>query len=130
MADKTIFAVDDEQDNLTFISAVIAEAGYQAETFTDGTVALEKMKAAPPAMVFLDVQMPAINGFQVLEAIRGTEALASTPVVFLSAIGALTGEEYDVDTIEARYGVRPDGFLSKPIDAEKISAEIQRFLGQ
>jgi CheY-like chemotaxis protein len=130
MPEGTIFAIDDEQDNLTFISAVISDAGYRAETSTDGATALDKMKASPPVLVFLDVQMPGMNGFQVLEAIRSAEALAGTPVVFLSAIGAVTGEDYDVDTIEARYGVRPDGFLPKPIDAERIVAEIRRLLGK
>jgi CheY-like chemotaxis protein len=125
----TIFAIDDEPDNLTFLEAIIAEAGCEAETISDPTTAIDRMRANLPALVFLDVQMPGLNGFQVLRAMRAEPALAEVPVVLLSAIGAVTGVEYDEDLIEQKYGVRPDGFLAKPISPDGVKAELAKVTG-
>ncbi len=129
MAKPTIFVIDDEQDNLEFISAIIEEAGHTAATFVDGNAALEHMRDTQPALVFLDVQMPKINGFQVLKSIRNQKELTETPVVMLSAIGAVTGEDFDPDLIESKYGVRPDAFIAKPIEPDKVTNQIRAILG-
>jgi CheY-like chemotaxis protein len=85
------------------------------------------MQAEIPEMVFLDVQMPHMNGFQVLKAIRETDSLAKVPVVLLSAISAVTGNSYDPGKIQAQYGVRPDAFVSKPIKPEGVLEQLARF---
>jgi len=115
MAEAMVFVIDDEFENLAFMEEIIGSAGYGVETFTDGNEALEKMKVSAPGMIFLDVQMPIINGFQVLKAVREIKGLEDVPVVLLSAISSVTGRDHDPDTIEARYGVRPSAFVPKPI---------------
>lgn len=127
MAPGRVFVVDDEPDNLDFLTEIITAAGYEVEAALDGSSAIDRMREAPPDLAFLDIQMPRMNGFQVLKVIRETESLANVPVVFLSAIGAVTGEEYDSGKIEARYGVRPDAFVSKPIRPDEILAQLERF---
>ena len=128
MASGTVFVVDDEPDSLTYVTEIVTGAGYPVEAVSDASEAVEKMKAAPPAMVFLDVQMPRMNGFQVLKAMREAAPLADVPVVLLSAMGAVTGEDYDPEKIHDQYGVRPDAFLSKPVDPEAVLGELNRFL--
>ncbi len=128
MARGKVFIVDDDPDNLAYFSHLVTEAGYGVETHSDGSEALARMRAEPPAMVFLDVQMPHMNGFQVLKAIRESEDLAEVPVVLLSAIGAVTGEEYDAEKIESRYGVRPDAFMPKTIDPQVVQEQLSRFI--
>jgi len=129
MARGTVYVVDDEEDNLVYLTAVITEGGYPVEAVSDPAAALDKMRTLPPHLVFLDIQMPGMNGFQALKAIREMEGLADVPVVFLSAIGAVTGEEYDPAKIQERYGVRPDAFISKPIEPSAVVAQLERFLG-
>ena len=128
MAQQRVFILDDEADNLAFLGAIIEDAGYAVESEQEGAAALDRMDAAPPDLVFLDVQMPGMNGFQVLKAMRSREPLADVPVVLLSAIGAVTGEEYDPDTIEERYGVRPDAFMPKPIEPDRVDEMLHHFL--
>ena len=70
MDQATIFVVDDEFEILAFMEQIITEAGHRVETFTDGNEAIGKMHETSPDMVFLDVQMPGINGFQTLKALR------------------------------------------------------------
>ena len=70
MSQAKVYVIDDEFETLAFMEQVITEAGHQVETFTDGNQAVEQMKTLAPDMVFLDLQMPGINGFQVLKAMR------------------------------------------------------------
>lgn len=128
MAHGKVFVIDDEDDNLAYLIEIITAAGYQVEAFSDGSEAVTKIQAVSPDMVFLDVQMPHMNGFQVLKAIRNIESLAEIPVVLLSAISAVTGDDYDPDTIQARYGVRPDAFVSKPVRPETVREQLAKFI--
>ncbi len=129
MSQAKVFVIDDEFETLAFMEKVITEAGYRVETFTDGNEAVEKMKAIPPDMVFLDLQMPTVNGFQVLRAIRQVRRCADLPVVLLSGLSAITGSEYCPETLEARYGVRPDAFVSKPVLPDAVEEQLQTFIG-
>lgn len=128
MACGKVLIIDDDDDSLAYLSSIVGEAGYVVETLSDGSKALARMQVEPPDMVFLDIQMPRMNGFQVLKVIREAESLAEIPVVFLSAISSVTGEGYDPDTIQARYGVRPDGFMSKTIEPKAVREQLAAFV--
>jgi CheY-like chemotaxis protein len=128
MALGKVLIVDDDKDNLAYLASIVGEAGYSVETLIDGTEAVTRMQAEPPDMVFLDIQMPYINGFQVLKTIRETESLSEIPVVFLSAIGSVTGEDYDPDKIQAQYGVRPDAFMPKTIEPSMVREQLDTFV--
>ena len=79
-------------------------------------------------VVISDIQMPHMNGFQVLKAIRDEESLAEIPVVFLSAISSVTGENYNPDKIQAQYGVRPDAFMPKMIEPKAVRQQLDAFV--
>ena len=129
MACGRVLIVDDDDDSLAYLSNIVGEAGYEVETLSDSSEAVPRMQAAPPDLVFLDIQMPRTNGFQVLKAIRETEGLTETPVVFLSAISSVTGEGYDPDKIQAQYGVRPDAFMPKTIEPDAVREQLAAFVG-
>ena len=128
MSRAKIFVIDDEFETLAFMEMVIVEAGHQVETFTDGNEAIREMQKVPPDMVFLDLQMPTINGFQVLRDIRQVGRFDDVPVVLMSAISAVTGSEYCPETLEARYGVKPDAFVSKPVLPDAIYEHLKVFI--
>ena len=128
MSHGKVFVIDDEEDNCVYLKEIISKAGYEVETFSDSSKALAEIKVSVPAMVFLDIQMPKMNGFEVLKVIRETDSLSDVPVVFLSAIGSITGEDYDPETIQSKYGVRPDAFISKMIEPMVIQEHLKRFI--
>jgi CheY-like chemotaxis protein len=128
MACGKVLIIDDDDDSLAYLGNIIGEAGYVVETLSDGSEAVAKMQVEPPDMVFLDIQMPRMNGFQVLKAIREAESLAKIPVVFLSAISSVTGEGYDPDKIQAQYGVRPDAFMPKTIEPKAVREQLAAFV--
>jgi two-component system, OmpR family, response regulator AdeR len=128
MAQAKVFIIDDDDDIIAFLSSIVTEAGHEVEAYTDGGKALDALTDQSPALVFLDVQMPKMNGFQVLSAIRERSHLAEVPVVMLSGISAVTGDDYDPDVIESRYGVRPTAFVNKGGNPAKVRAELEPFL--
>lgn len=128
MACGKVLIVDDDDDSLAYLSSIVGEAGYAVDTLSDGSEAVARMRAEPPDMVFLDIQMPRVNGFRVLKAMREEESLAGIPVVFLSAISSVTGESYDPDKIQAQYGVRPDAFMPKTIEPDAVRKQLAVFV--
>ena len=128
MEKTRVFVIDDEYEILSFMEQIITDAGYGAEIFSNGNEAIEKMRTTRPDMVFLDLQMPGSNGFQILREIRCISDLENVPVVLLSALSAVTGSEYCPETLEARYGVRPDAFVPKPVIPEAVNEQLDMFI--
>lgn len=83
----TVLVVDDEPDILEVLQLTLEDAGYRVLTATDGAEALEAVRREIPDAMLLDVGMPNVDGWQVLEQIKSSGAgdLASVPVVMVTA---------------------------------------------
>ncbi len=84
----TIFYTDDDEDDLAFFRRVIhlIDESYSVITYEDGTQLLNALDNPPPcpSLLFLDINMPGINGIQVLETIRKSEKHSSLPIIMFS----------------------------------------------
>jgi sigma-B regulation protein RsbU (phosphoserine phosphatase) len=83
---STVFIVDDQRDLCDLLRRLFEKAGHPAYCVTDPTQAAAVLRAHPADVVLLDVMMPVVDGFGVLDAIRSDPALATTPVVMYSAL--------------------------------------------
>lgn len=81
---KRILIVDDDRVNLIVAKRLLA-AEYDVVTANSGMKALEMLKTIPVDLILLDVQMPEMDGFEVMEQIQASEELQKTPVIFLTA---------------------------------------------
>ena len=118
MAKQKILAVDDERHILELISYNLQGAGYQVETAETGEQALEKAKDAAPDLILLDVMLPDIDGFQILQKIRDT---SNIPVLMLTA---KSSEEDKV------FGLRlgADDYLTKPFGINELLARVNSLI--
>ncbi|MEP2532776.1 response regulator transcription factor [Shimia sp.] len=112
--------VDDDRSVLTSVSALLENEGHTVRSFTDPKRALQTINRSKPDLAVLDVQMPDIDGFEVLRRIRETSNL---PVMFLS------GESSDVDeAMGLRLGA--DDYMQKPYSprvlVERVRACLRR----
>ena len=82
----TVLIVDDQPRGLEALASVLEPEGYKLIMGAGGAEALELTRTHIPDLVLLDVMMPVIDGFGVLNAIRSDPALATTPVVMYSAL--------------------------------------------
>jgi len=108
-----VLAVDDDQSMRELVSRMLERAGYRVETAADGAEGLARIRAAAPDVVVCDVQMPVMDGFQLLDRVRAEAATAALPFVLLTAL---------TDRDSVRRGMRfgADDFLSKPVRAEEL----------
>jgi two-component system response regulator MtrA len=87
----TILVVDDDPDIRDLIEAILEAAGHNVTLAADGQEALSKLKRKPYDLVVLDIMMPTMSGYKVLEQIRAMPSRASTPVIVVTAKHDPTG---------------------------------------
>jgi CheY-like chemotaxis protein len=90
--DPLILLVDDDEDVLKVVGAMVESAGMRVSSAQGGAEALDKIRPEEPDAVVLDLMMPGIDGFEVISALRQSERTASIPILVLTAKD-LTKEE-------------------------------------
>jgi CheY-like chemotaxis protein len=116
-----ILVVDDNGPNLELVEYLLRSAGHFVLTAADGAEGLLVAAKEAPDLVLCDLQMPAMNGYETLRALRGIENLRWTPVIALTAF-SMPGDR--ARAIAAGF----DGYLSKPIEPETFVAQVESFL--
>ena len=114
-----ILVVDDEPDILLMLRMSLEDEGHEVFMAPDGLAGLERLSEHRPDLVVLDVMMPVLDGFGMLE--RKRAAGDQTPVVMLSA----KSEQADLDRALSLGAVE---FVSKPFDLDRLVALIDRVL--
>ncbi len=85
MAKSAVVVVDDDAPITTVVSDILAEEGLRALACTNGAEAYTAIQRERPYLVILDLQMPLVDGVQVFQQLRADPAIATTPVIFLTA---------------------------------------------
>ena len=106
-----ILVVDDDQGMLDTLMDVLSATGYETSVAASGNAALEMAQAGRFDLVLMDVQMPGLNGVQVLHALRVLH-----PTIVVIMMTAYTGDELVAES------QRTTGFsvLSKPLDLDQV----------
>ena len=115
-----IVVADDNADMRQYFRHLLADR-YEVQSVADGRQALEATRLSRPALVLADVMMPQLDGFGVLRAIREDAALASTPVILVSA---RAGEESRIEGLQAG----ADDYLVKPFTSRELLARVEAHL--
>lgn len=89
---KIVYIVDDDPDALKLLEKIVKEAGYEVKTISSGKEVLEYLTIERPGLILLDLFMPEISGFDVIEYIRKTPHLANIPIIIITG-GDLTKEQ-------------------------------------
>jgi DNA-binding response OmpR family regulator len=115
-----ILVVDDEPDIVDFLSTVLEEEGYATAIARDGLEALEQIDAIAPSLVILDLMMPRMTGFEVLDALRRRPGVRPSVIV----LSAKSTHGDIVDALERG----ADDFIPKPFDLEDLLLRIRVWL--
>jgi len=81
-----IWVVDDQPDVSRAMVALLRQAGHRGTAFLSGESALAQLRNDVPDLIILDVMMPGLDGFAVLQAVRGDPRTAKLPVIMFSAV--------------------------------------------
>jgi two-component system, chemotaxis family, chemotaxis protein CheY len=121
-AASEILIVDDSQVMRQMIMACLrAEQGLAFVQAASGLEAIEKLSLGQFALVVLDLNMPDINGFEVIEFIRSQDTLRELPILIVTTRGDETSRARAV-------GIGATGFMTKPFSPEEILAEVRALL--
>ena len=122
MAKARILIVEDEPNIVESLSFILRRAGFEVDTVTDGAEALDRVRRQAFSALILDIMLPGMNGFDVLQAIRADHALAALPVMVLTA----KGQADDRRTAEA---VGASAFITKPFSNAEVVEHVSRLAG-
>ena len=120
-AQTTILLVDDSSLICHVVSHVLKESGYSVLTAKNGSEGVSLAKKYNPNLVIMDVEMPVMNGIDATIQIKSTPAISQIPVIIFTSLGR---EEDLARAKEAGC----QGFLSKPVCKEELTAEVERLL--
>jgi CheY-like chemotaxis protein len=118
---KKILVADDEPPVVQIIRANLELEGYQVVTAYDGVQALEKAKAEQPDLLILDIMMPRMDGFDVLDALKKDASTENIPVVMLTALNEI--EHMDQAARKGSYC-----YLTKPFEPLELLMIVRRLL--
>jgi len=117
---KIAFVVDDEPANIELIKGLMPK-GVKVKAALSGEIALKQLSKKMPDIVFLDLLMPQMDGFETLQAIRELPGGDTLPVLIISG----NANETDVEKGKT-LGVI--GHLTKPIDSNKLAVFLNQYL--
>ncbi len=116
---KPVLVVEDDPDLNALMREILSDAGYRVLTAGDGAEALERAEADMPGLVFLDMRMPRMNGWEFAREFRARHGNACPIAVITAAENArLRAQE-----------IQADAWLEKPFDLEEVLRLVARHLG-
>ncbi len=118
---KHVLVIDDDPIMLKIIKEQLSDS-YDVATAISGKIAYKFLDMKRTDMILLDYEMPVEDGPEVFKKIREKEMCADIPIVFLTGIS----ERKKITTVLA---LKPQGYLLKPIDKEKLLETIEKFIG-
>ncbi|NCA12939.1 MAG: response regulator [Proteobacteria bacterium] len=115
-ARKSVLIIEDEPGLAEIIAINLQASGYDPTVAHDGLQALYHLDRATPDVILLDLQLPQVSGFRLIQLLRGRESTATVPVIVMTALSFREAEDV------VRAGA--DGFLTKPFAPEEVVARV------
>lgn len=121
MDQKTILIADDNENIRDALTYLLEDEGYELLLAKDGADALRKVRERKPDILFLDIMMPEMNGYDVCRTIKNDPNLKSIYVIMLTAKGQVAEQERGKE-------VGADEYIVKPFSPMEILARVKILL--
>jgi CheY-like chemotaxis protein len=118
---KIILVADDKAAGRELVRTVLEKSGYTVIEASDGMEAVRFARERNPDLIILDLHMPGLDGFGVIQELRRDELFATTPIMALTA-SAMQGDR------ERAMSVGFTGYVTKPIRLGALRGEVERLL--
>jgi len=118
-----IMVIDDSKTIRRTAETLLSKAGYEVITANDGFEALSKVVDCHPDIIFMDIMMPRLDGYQTCALIKNNESFSHTPIIMLSSKDGL------FDRAKGRI-VGSDRYLTKPFTKEELLEAIKEYTPQ
>jgi len=121
---QTVLVIEDNTDNMVLISLLLNNSGYISIGAVNGEQGIQMATKISPDFILLDIQLPDINGIEVLKQIRALNMdVAKAPIIALTT-SAMMGDR------EKLLAAGCDGYIEKPIDPMKVISQIKAIISE
>ena len=120
---RTVLLAEDDEATARIIRERLRREGFDVLHRENGAAALEAARGASVDLFLLDVRMPVMDGFALLEALRSEPRFATTPIVMLTSLGS-------EESVVRAHDLGASDYIVKPADPDEVVARIQKLLGR
>lgn len=118
---KHLLVVDDSESNTLLVKSLFEDQGdYTVDVISKSSTAIDKMREKRPNIVLLDLMMPQVDGFQILETMKSDDALKDIPVLIVSAWDSS-------ENIEKAKSLGAAEYVSKPISLSNLYELVEKY---
>lgn len=118
---ETILVVDDEIINRLVLTTMLKKNGYSILEAQNGEEALHLTRSEHPDIIILDIMMPKMDGYEVIEQLKKEEKTASIPIILVTALNS-------TEDIQRGIGYGVDEFITKPVDVNELIVRVRTIL--
>lgn len=118
-----ILYIEDNDDNRKLVGRVLNAAGYHVHGVPDGYAGFDFVAQRTPDLILVDIQLPHIDGYTVIEELRKRQQLNTVPIIALTA-NVMKNDQ------ERSYKAGCNGFIQKPVDVDLLPAQIMAYLAK
>jgi len=121
MSAGDVLVVDDNRVNVGLLTGILQKRQYTVRNATEGSKALELLRAAPPEIVLLDIRLPGMDGYEICRQIKADPRTRDIPVIFVSALddGLDKARAFEVGGVD---------YVAKPFSAAEVVARVENQL--
>ena len=117
-----ILLIDDSLSIRKFVGKMLQSAGYEVDTAIDGEEGLRKAATGVYRLIITDLEMPKLNGYEVIQALRDRPQTKSTPILVMTT---RAGEKHR----QMALSVGASGYIAKPVEERALTLEVSRWTG-
>lgn len=121
MAEPTVLIIEDNEQNIYLATFLLKNSGYRVVQARSGEEGLGQSRKTRPDLILLDIQLPEMDGYEVVRRLKSQPATAAIPVVAVTSY-AMAGDR------EAILAAGCHGYVEKPIDPDTFVATVTAFL--
>ncbi len=120
---KKILLIDDSLSIRKFVGRMLETAGYEVETAVDGEEGLRKASAQSYRLILTDLEMPKLNGYEVIQALRSRSQTQQTPIIVMTT---RAGDKHRQMAIN----IGASSYIAKPVEERALIQELERWIGR
>lgn len=118
-----VLLIDDSLSVRKFVGRMLERAGYTVDTAVDGEDGVKKASQTPYQVIITDLEMPKLNGYEVLQTLRQRPRTKSTPIMVMTT---RAGEKHQ----QAAMSLGASGYLTKPVEERALVAAVEQWVGR
>jgi len=119
---QLLLLIDDSLSIRKFVGRMLESAGYEVDTAVDGEEGLRKASAQNYRLIITDLEMPKLNGYEVIQGLRSRPQTQQTPIIVMTT---RAGDKHR----QAALNIGANSYIAKPVEERVLIQEIERWIG-